>query len=801
MGAGASIDDGAMASLPPDVVEKYREAEKLKNEMAAQDAKFIRHQSTQMWKNHQSIISLFTERSKSQLRRCALLYQQSEDMGGFNTKLEDEIHEMLGGNYGDFMRLLVLRREDIDIENLDTALMCIGCEESILVDVLCACTPVDLQRLGELFKVKHKITLASKIKSKTSKDSVFQRFMVHILENTRDGDDVTDNSIVASQAEAFHNALAAGENRDDAAVFDLIGKISREQFALINEAYFEKYKSSLDVALTEHFPGQAGRAIKLFTSRLSEAIATIFHNALGAGIVDFDTIAYLTAKYDKVLLREVCKQYIALFNEDFTDALKQNLIGNFRKCVIAWVSSDPADGGFTERISNLIGGGESIAAVLSAKFANADTAKRISDYVEEEIKALAEYKSKHPSEGTDAKKKKRRGVNRSNISPKSNGAENAGVNFLTTKPDTTSNASKSTKADAKSEPTPKEDAKSPRPEAQKSPRASSASDKEVDVLKNGDENGCNGSIAKEKVVSGTETDAAAKAEIKSPRGSPRAETATANGTATTPQDAVNGEGGNTEAKEGVKAEAKDTTKPSDNPKSPRPDQQSSPRSSSVKAPPPAPEDSNTEEPVAETEELPPPPRDETFDEGDSPGLLDMQSKFHDTTIDHHDYERKYKLVAEFLVEEFLRADVDKSGALDSSEFWPLMRSLDVGYTDDEIAAIESWADFDGDGVITYTEIINELAESLIYMIEGAGDVVDDKIAHLRAISAEKYGSVDEENLSPDLWTYLKDSFDAYDVDKNGTLNPEEFWQIIVAVLGLSDGDKEDLQVMEFSDVR
>ena len=54
-------------------------------------------------------------------------------------------------------------------------------------------------------------------------------------------------------------------------------------------------------------------------------------------------------------------------------------------------------------------------------------------------------------------------------------------------------------------------------------------------------------------------------------------------------------------------------------------------------------------------------------------------------------------------------------------------------------------------------------------------------------------------LSPTLVQYLKDSFQAYDLDDNGSLNKEEFWRVLSVVLcetvnGLKEAEIEELKV-------
>lgn len=167
------------------------------------------------------------------------------------------------------------------------------------------------------------------------------------------------------------------------------------------------------------------------------------------------------------------------------------------------------------------------------------------------------------------------------------------------------------------------------------------------------------------------------------------------------------------------------------------------------------------------------------------------------------FDSKYAAVCNFLSDMFVVFDKDKSGFLESAEFWNILRSLDLGYSDEEIAGMAQWTDWDCDGSISYEEVVNELADSLIAIIEGRGGDVLSDLAKISARIHKEQADIDNmENkggLSPTLVQYLKDSFEAYDVDDNGGLGPDEFWKVLNVILveiinGLKDVEIEELRV-------
>jgi hypothetical protein len=173
------------------------------------------------------------------------------------------------------------------------------------------------------------------------------------------------------------------------------------------------------------------------------------------------------------------------------------------------------------------------------------------------------------------------------------------------------------------------------------------------------------------------------------------------------------------------------------------------------------------------------------------------------------FESKYSAVCNFLSEMFVVFDKDKSGFLESSEFWNILRSLDLGFSDEEIAGMAQWTDWDCDGSISYEEVVNELADSLITIIEGRGGDVINELSKISARVRKEQEDIDnmekKGGLSPTLVQYLKDSFEAYDVDDNGGLGPDEFWKVLNVVLvetinGLKDVEIEELRVSSRMDM-
>lgn len=674
MGSGASVDE----RFPEDIRKTYALTEEVKEQIATHDARFLKVQSSQAWKDHKKIITALTERTKSQLQRVARIFAKIEAEEGRNISAEMEIRNMLGGSYGDFMRLLVVSVDAINTELLDTALKCIGCDENLIADVLCAIPSHELTSTQVYYNSCHQEPLQSVIKSKTLENSSFQKFVLKILSTPRSTEKSLSEEVAALKAEELHDAGAGGHSsttdgrkqKDDDRIFSLLSSLSRDQCHLISEQFEAKYGMTLEAGITSIYGGSCARALILWVSPLLSAISSLFYMSLSSAVIDYDQTCHLATKYEKHVLQQVMESYEQIYSEKLIDKLSKSLTGNFKKSVIAWFTNPTYDDGFESKISSLV---ESCDGSLEKLLNDPNKLDELSKLVHEENNSASSHLDETVAALTKDKKP----------TPKSDSTKSSGLPA----PLLTGKSRKNIAKEQSADPTPTET--SP---VESAPLVSNKEESNVPAV----------DIAEEPL----------SAELTSP------------------------------------------SKPVELP------------------------------PAAEI-------------------IINKPSK-----RKQMGYEEKYKLICDYLLTRFQQDDIDDSGMLNSNEFWNTLKSLNVGYTEDELAGIQAWVDYDGDGEISYAEVINELADSLIDIIEAQGQTVEDKVNELWEQNrielarlwdeyqnwAEQQDVGTVQDMSPSLTQYLKDSFEAFDVDSNGTLDSNEFWNILVTVLGLSEGDRAMMEV-------
>lgn len=662
MGSAASIDN----RFSEEIRSTYLLTEEIKEEIATHDARFLKIQSSQAWKDHKKIIAALTERTKSQLQRVARIYSKIEAEEGRTISADMEIRNMLGGSYGDFMRLLVVSVEAINSELLDTALKCIGCDENLISDVLCAIPYRELTAAQNHYNSCHKENLHTMIKSKTLENSGFQKFILKVLTTTRNSELVSSVNEAIQQADELYSAgvgATSNSQKNDEIIFQILAISSRKQCQLIHEQFENKYSMTLEAGLTGLYGGSCLRAIILWVSPLLSAVSSLFYMSLNSVVIDYDHTCHLATKYEKHILQDMIQTYQQIYSENLLDRLSKCLTGNFKKSVIAWFTNPTYDDGNEAKLMKLV---DSCDGSIDNLMSNQEKLKELNGLVIAELNSASSH------------------LEETIASTSGDNAKNP-------------NQKMKEKSDASGLPAPLLSGKSRKNIIEPSDSSSSLNPQSISVA-----------VSETPHYSG-----------KSPRGD-------------------------------------------------------SHKVVEVLVPPAA-----------------------------AAAIITAPSKRKQLG-----YEEKFKIICDYLLTRFKQDDIDDSGMLSSAEFWNTLKSLNVGYTDDELEGIQAWVDYDGDGQISYAEVINELADSLIDIIESSGVTVEDKVNELWEHNrielerlwdeyqtwADQQDIGEQSNMSPSLTQYLKDSFEAFDVDGNGTLDSAEFWNILVTLLGLSDGDRAMMEM-------
>jgi hypothetical protein len=279
---------------------------------------------------------------------CFLLYNVGDNdnfvAGGYETSLADDLNS-LGEVYGQFLKLLVTREFVIDAEMLDSVLGSLGCDESVIADVLGVCTDIELHALIAYHTQWQQSILLDRIKKKTIYNSPFQKVVARILDSGHRST-VEDSALAADQAQQlFGSGLGNPDaTKDDDAIFNILCLASREQCGLINGLYEGLYDISLEKAIAATYRGSVSRALILWTQPTQvHAVSRRFRFVLEDRVVDKVNLVHLVAKYDRNMMIDVMNMYDEIYAEDLEVRLLAKVSGNLKAAIEGWLDNHTCD--------------------------------------------------------------------------------------------------------------------------------------------------------------------------------------------------------------------------------------------------------------------------------------------------------------------------------------------------------------------------------------------------------------------------------------------------------------------------
>jgi hypothetical protein len=386
MGAGASAVSRGLFTLTEQEIDKITpvgslvtrmELEKLRDmqiqsyqmreEIAKYDSAFLRGQMRKRWKQHAVIIRRITRKSKQQLHRLKLNYGSPKESGGQGRgDIVSDIREMLGGPYGEFVRSVFLSWLDNAVEYIECAVSGIGCDDTMIIDVLCLGNSGELaglsQFIGPMNANNHPVVNLRKLLGKTRKGSCFQLFMMRALEGDRphEGPLSVNSRSAIKQASVIHEALHNKSSPDYAAFFDVICAASREQCGKISDEYMLLHNVPLSSVVKANFQGSIQRAVNMWIAPRADAFAMALHHALTTTAYNdmesaMHAIAHIVGCVDKRDASTwMCNRYEAIYNEKLADKISSKVNGKLRDALLGWIDEESYDSHLEIEIEQLV---------------------------------------------------------------------------------------------------------------------------------------------------------------------------------------------------------------------------------------------------------------------------------------------------------------------------------------------------------------------------------------------------------------------------------------------------------------
>ena len=352
MGAAASVVTPTFELMSPrlwadpEVRRLWQSTEEKLDLICLKEREFLIAQRDCMFRKHEEIIRILTCKTKKQLKRLV----NGKVPGSSLTR--DEVESLGGGPYASFIGAISASETECRVKEIDLAIGGVGCNEDLLVMALAGSSCSELRSVAT-YKGK---ALIDTVKGKTKSDSIVQKFLLSILQQDRDGENVpVDIDTAAAQAQEIHaNGAARTFGVVEDVILGILGKASRAQCQAIDTAYLQLHNMTLIASLSSKFSGATRLGLAMWTLNRFDAIAYLLNYLVSGLSCDSNIVARVLARYEKSELKKIDESCKEMYKKSVYELLGRALTGNFGKAVLGWLNAATADSGNEEAITAFI---------------------------------------------------------------------------------------------------------------------------------------------------------------------------------------------------------------------------------------------------------------------------------------------------------------------------------------------------------------------------------------------------------------------------------------------------------------
>lgn len=393
--AGDDVADNQLRALLPEgfqlsteMLGNLKEYNYQVDAIAMDDAIMLSDAMTSDHRNYDLLSERLLLKTRGQLQRTRRMYAASSAMaGGDRKELLSDLNNLFQGQYGSFITNLFRTKVEYNTYQLESALTGLGCDEDLIIDILCACPQPEFKEIQAAVTDEKNETYGIEVfDGKLIAGSVLQKFILKILRGTRHEEGrLPEPSVIIKQVA---DLIEFKTMIDVDGMLDLLCTASRLECEAINKKMYLQHFMTLPayIKAVVH-SSNAARALTLWTLPGKRAVLHSLHHGIYGSAYHSDdhsiAVCRIVASIDKRDISEVHEEYHRVYNKKLFDELSIFLIGNIKTALEMFISQPGFDNGFEKRI---------IACVHEA--AEGELADQLLALVEEEVGLLKHYRSK-----------------------------------------------------------------------------------------------------------------------------------------------------------------------------------------------------------------------------------------------------------------------------------------------------------------------------------------------------------------------------------------------------------------------
>ena len=303
------------------------------------DARAIKKACVGLGTNDGKLIDILTTRTKQQLQKIDDAYVYN-----YGCTVVSQIKDETSGNYKDFLCAMVTDKAKFDARLIKKSVAGWGTNEDLLTEIVCTRTNTELKLMKLAYYELYETEVLLDVMDDTSGD--YGRLLTRILQADRDeaGPEEVSTELAEEQAAQLVEAGEGKTGTDEDVFLEIICKASPAQCAAISAAHEEATGHSLKNAISEEMDmwgeGDLKIALQMLLFDRIHVFAHLLHKAFKGLGTDESQCMRILGGSDKPTLLAISIAFEEQEGRPLEEAIDSELSGDFRDCVIQWLTMD-----------------------------------------------------------------------------------------------------------------------------------------------------------------------------------------------------------------------------------------------------------------------------------------------------------------------------------------------------------------------------------------------------------------------------------------------------------------------------
>jgi len=270
------------------------------------------------------------------LTKQQLLIVNEKYKDAYGKTLKEQCDDELGAWFGsskhfaDFFDVLLSPAAEMDAKYLAESMKGWGTDESLLSEILCTRTNLELLAAKTCFETKNSKSLEDWICSETDDDGPYKRFLLRCAKADR-------KEQVVDAAEAKKQAEKLGDLSDEGAMFEIIATASVKQLELIKAEYQAQHGKELIPAILEATSGDLEQALLARCQTRERFFAQVLIKAWSGSGTDEAATSRVFARCSKAEIKKISVEYAQITGVDMAQAIAKETSGLYKKALLRYL--------------------------------------------------------------------------------------------------------------------------------------------------------------------------------------------------------------------------------------------------------------------------------------------------------------------------------------------------------------------------------------------------------------------------------------------------------------------------------